>query len=571
MNIKRVFIGLLACLLLAGTVIGCSKTTETPEPVSEATTEPTAEPTAAPVDPIAEIGEAMITESKHAREDGYKNPFKTHVIDTELVAVHLENGDNYSDETLRALAKTVAADLGAIGAYTGEAPRKSTVYLIWNLLQDRPVLLGDHMICSVQQVETGAYREALIGMALDLPIVWKQIGLSELIFGAPDDSGLAAYYRDEAHMRVASCAAVYCQDGFADAETVAAARNTAASITAYLLETGGIDALRKAVSTADALPAWAERHGIETAFTLPDGHEQAAYLTVYNDRKPGHLCVLEGCGYVFTVNEGCFAETPDEAYDFVCRFLYGAGIVLDQIREESPTLATIAEQHAGEPIRVNLIPDQTQSGMSYGSLNEISLAYSGAAWHELIHALLMKRDGALWINEAIAEHFSRRARSLAMPVEECTDFDDRYASDTAEMTENELAFWKVCWGIYLAERAEDAAVPPTLYSRSVDCRAIGIAELLSSDDPTDWGQDFSVGAAAGRKTGDVTEDGNALSYFEATVLLEYLFGICGTETIAAGFMNGKPIEEICSKSYPELYRDCVAYYTEKYGDLLNAD
>ena len=52
---KRVLM-LFACLLLAGTAFGCSKTT--PE---------TAEP-------LAKIGEAAITESKHEREEGYKDP-----------------------------------------------------------------------------------------------------------------------------------------------------------------------------------------------------------------------------------------------------------------------------------------------------------------------------------------------------------------------------------------------------------------------------------------------------------------------------------------------------------------
>ncbi len=584
-TMKRMLIGLLTCLLALGTLLGCRKTepaakataepqkTEaaTAEPTPETTAEPTAEPTPEPYDPITEIDTAVIGNGKHEREEGYKDPFKTRLLDTPLAAVHLEDGEQYSDETLRVLAKIVTADILAVVGRTGETPEKVTLYIVWNLQQDRPILLGDHLICSAEQVQSGVYREAMIGAAFDLPIVWKQVGLDEIVFGAPDDGGLKDYYADEAHALVASCAAVYFVHGFADEETVEAARQTAASITTHLLETGGFDALRAAADTAEILPAWAALHEIGTNFTLPDGHGQAAAMTAYRNRKPGVLCVMQCLRYTIDIRDGSFVGTPDEAYDFVCRFLYGAKIVLDQIREESPTLWETAERRAREPIYIHLVHDETQRGISYGNVNEIKLVYMSPVWHELVHALLMKWDGTLWINEAIAEHFSRRARSFAIPFEEYTDFTDWYRPDTTEVKKTELAFWKACWNIYLAERGEDAWVPPTLYSDRAVRRAFGIAELILSDDPTDWGQDPSVGAVAGRKTGIAAEDGNALSYYEATVLLEYLFETYGTETVAAGFMNGASIEEICGKPYAELYRDCTAYYTERYGDLIGAE
>ncbi len=56
------------------------------------------------------------------------------------------------------------------------------------------------------------------------------------------------------------------------------------------------------------------------------------------------------------------------------------------------------------------------------------------------------------------------------------------------------------------------------------------------------------------------------------MFLEYLFDTYGTETVTAAFANGMSteiIEDICGKPYAELYRDCVAYYMTKYGDLID--
>ena len=65
-----------------------------------------------------------------------------------------------------------------------------------------------------------------------------------------------------------------------------------------------------------------------------------------------------------------------------------------------------------------------------------------------------------------------------------------------------------------------------------------------------------------------TTDGNALSYEEAMVVLEYLFDTYGTDTIADCMMNNRTLSEMCGKDYPELYQDCIAYLWETYGHLI---
>ena len=563
---KKTITLLMIAALLFSASFGCNAAKEAE---AAPTAEPTAVPTAEPVDPLSEIAEAEIFAGRHAREEGYPNPFQTHGIDTPFANVQLMDGEAYSDERLRTLAATVASDVVAIGAGTGEAPEKVTVYIVWNLLQDRPVLLGDHMICSAEQVESGAYREALCGVCYDLPIPWKQVGLYELMFGAPDGGGLKEYYADEAHALTASCAAVYFLPEVAGEETAAAARQTAASMTRQVLQTGGLDELRTVVSTEALLREWTAALGIETPIALPDGHERAAGMVAYRDRTPRRVCVLEIENFTVRLNEGGPAGTADELYTFACQMLNGLDFELQMIREASPSFAETADRRAKESIVITLSDDPTQSGVSTGSQYEINLVNRNAVWHELIHALLWTNGTNMlaWMQEGLAEHYSRSAVSMAIAEPEWKSFADWFP-DSTEMNEEELAFWTAVFRVYVTVRGEDEAVPSEWYDDWAYRRALAICELFLPYDPYEGHKNASVGGVRGERADAQATDGNALSYEEAMVMLEYLFDVYGTDTIADCMMNNKTLSETCGKDYPALYADCIAYLTETYGSLL---
>ena len=564
---KRVLLWLLIGALLSGTLLGCSHPAEQIE--AAPTAEPTAEPTAKPTpDPETAIAEAQIAAGKHEREDGYRDPFKTHVLDTPFANVQLMDGDAYSDERLRALAKTVASDVLAIGAVAAETPVKCTVYIVWNLLQDRPVVLGDHMICSAEQVESGTYREALCGICFDLMIPWKQAGLCEIVFGTPDESGLKDFYANEDHALTASCAAVYFLKEVAGEEAAAAARQTAASMTKHLLETGGFDALRKTVSTAELLPEWTAKIGIETPIELPTGQERAAIMTAYRDKKPKRLCVLELDNITLRVNEGSPIETADELYGFVCKLLYGFDLELDMIRAESTVFAQTADRMALEPLVITLSDDPTQSGLSLGSKNEIKLVSQYAVWHELIHALSWTPNAPAWLQEGLAEHFSRSARSLAVADPEEETLADWFPDVYAELQGEELAFYETVWRVYHVVRTENTRVPSDLFDGWAYRRALGLCELFLPFDPYDGGKAASIAGARGAKADEQETSGDALSYSEAMIMIEYLFDTYGTDTIVDCILNAKTLKETCGKDYPELYADCIAYLNETYGSLF---
>lgn len=567
---KRRRIRWITGMLLFGMLFGCTQTTIAPQ--TEATPAPTAEPTAAPIDPIALIDEAEITESSHPREADYSSVFKTYRLDTPILEAHLENNAAYSDEALKGFAKALAEDLAAVERCVGKTPEKVTVYITERMLKSRPVQIGNRVFCTVSDMESGAYREALCGAGLGISTLWKQVGLSTVIFGTPDDSGLNAYYADEAHALTASCAAVYFLPELADEKTVEAARETAAALTAFALETEGFDAFKSIASTSELLPAWSARRGIRTP-VLPNGHEHADRMTAENGQR--YLCVVQTENLTINVYRDNFiAHTADELYAFVAKLYYGMDIVFEQIEAEIPAYAARAKQRFQDGFEINLYNPTSGRG-SFAGPQTVFLYVETHIWHEIVHVILKEdvQDVALWWQcEAIADHFSKRAKSIAAPLTEETDLDvvftDSYGVSPEEAS-RDYAFWKRVWPIYLAESAADPTVPEGTRSDRAWERMIGIGELLTDDNPLTWGDDPSVAGARGRDAGNAQTDGNALSYSEATVLLEYLFDAYGAQTVVTGYMNGRPLSETCGKDYPELYADCIAYLKETYGALLN--
>lgn len=543
-RMKKAF---LAALLIAAMLFtGCA----TPSPITpEATKEPFS------------VQDAEITESSHPREDGFKNPFKTRMIDTPYASVHMEAGENYSDESLRAFAGAVYNDILSVAAFTGETPRKITLYAAGNIQRDRAILLGDHIICEISDAESRAYREALIGACYDIPITWVQVGLAENVFGSPDASGLAEYYRDEAHALTASCAAVYFISGVADDETVKAARATAADLAAFVLETEGFSALKAIESPARVLPAWAKKLGIE-APVLPDGNEKAAVMTGFKDRIPGRVCVMRFNNITMNVSKGGFAQTADELYAFACRFFVGADIVLAQIEEEAPFLYELASEHYSSPFTINFVDDPTNNGISTAWGDDIDLRYQAPAWHELVHWLLFGTPWN-WLHEAAAEHFSYRAMSVALEA----SFDEeeqRAYFDDPELSDEDRAFFDRVLTLYAAERGSE--IPSGLLDYGAYRRSIAICSLLLEYDPL--GVDYSIAGVAGRKSEEKATDPGALSYYEAAVFLDYLIDTYGAENVLSYFLNGGSPEDACGKPYPELFGDFMDYLRESYPQLV---
>ena len=553
----------MICILLLGALSGCQKN----ESATQLSPEPTAEPTVEPVDPYAEIETAEIKTGRHEREEGYPNPFKTHYVEIPHAAVHMEDAI-FEESTLREAGKTIAEDMQTVADALGEAPEKVTVYLVQHM--DRPIFLNEHVICAVDDLLSGAYREALCGACYGLSTPWKQVGLAAYIFGIPDERGLKEYYSDEAHALTASCAAMYLLEGFADEQTAEAARKTAQSMTLYLLSNGGLPAMKSVVSTAEFLPEWQAYIGINVPIVLPEGSEYAGTVTAVSDRL--YRCIVRRDHTTFLLEKDSFADAPDDLYRFLCAFFSGAEMVLDKIRTELPGYTALAEERFSSPITIVLMPESVGSSGTSGP-NRMDVHRGDLALHELVHALLWtdinellhEQLTYLWQNEAIAQYFSLSAITFAFPTTEYDSFEAMAEEWFSEEFKTDPDYVTALWNVYCAAKAENAAASDAVRDDYAWQSAIGICGLLVENDPLE--DRFRTFAEIyGYKPKDA--DGLGLTYEEAMVFMEYLFDRFGRETVVDAYMNRIPFTEALGESYSELLRDCITYLTETYGPLL---
>ena len=541
---------LLACLLFIGVPIGCAQN-RTAEP----TPEPTAEPTPA----------STITTGVHESNADYRAYFTTHAVTVGDLTVHLEDRI-FSEDKLYFLAETIGADLALVRERMGKETGPVTVYVVGSTLKKRPEAYGNEAICSVEDVESGAYRDALVGAAFEIEIPWKQIGLSQYVFGTVDESGLKTFYEDEAHALTASCADVYLSPISADEQTVSIARQTAASITAFVIGTEGLDAFFDMTDTAEALPDWSAHLGLETAPTLPEGSERAVLMRIGSNES--YLFEAKVGTVTCQVLKDSFGETPDAFYRFVCDFYYGADVVLDQIRSEIPSYAGYAEERFRSPLTIKIV-DPTRLANLYSNGNGIVIMSEDVVWHELVHYLLKEYKYDVWFDwicEGIAEYFSTRAMSTAQPY----TLEEAFSFDPEELTEEQRTYVALLRKVYDAVSERDPGRREGYFSEFAYYNALTVGFRLYPEDV--WiGRRYeeTVGGVQQQKVWDKGSDGSALTYAEAMSLVDYAFNTYGAETFMDGYMHGIPLEETIGKTYAELYRDFEAYVQETYGYLVS--
>ena len=556
---KKVLVRMLAALLLFGTLFGCG---------SKQPDDTAAETTPIPTEPAPTATPAPeITEGVHESNADYRAYFTTHALTVGDLTIHLEDRI-FSEEKLYILAEAVAADLAVIRERTGKETGPVTVYVVDSKVNGRMAVSGNEAVCSAEDVESGVYREALCGACFKIAIPWKQVGLSRYVFGTVDESELKAYYADEAHALTASCADVYLQTIAADEQTVSVAKQTAGSIAAFVIDTEGFDAFLAMVSTAEALPAWSERLGLETAPILPEGNAEAATVTV--ESRSGYLLQARNGNIIFQILKDSFADTPDTFYRLTCDFYYGVDLVLAQIRAEIPSYAALAEERFRLPLTIKIV-DPTRRVSAFNGGNELMVMYEKDIWHELVHFLLEEykyERTSDWICEGLANHFSLRAAAAVMSRP--YTLEEAFSFDPDELTEQERTYLTLLPKVYEAVDETDPGRQEGYFNQYAFIKTLVIGSMLFPKDV--WlgrTNDETVGGARQQTVRDKESDGNALTYLEALTLLDYAFDTYGEETFMDGYMHGVPLKETIGKSYAALYAEFCAYVQETYGYLVS--
>ena len=279
------------------------------------------------------------------------------------------------------------------------------------------------------------------------------------------------------------------------------------------------------------------------------------------------------------VTEDSFLLDPDGLFAWLCSLFAGTELMLEQIREEAPSAAALAEERFGEPITIYLTNPMSVT-LTFPGRNEIDLSKASATWHEMIHLLLeerLVRGGQGWQEEALAEHFCYRVQTRYAPTRYYSEGFEAYLDFFEEVsekapTEDDLRFHESVWSLYQLFR------DPELSDRDdvqAYCRAYGICSLIL-DGRLERTQvrklyDMSVNAKRGRQAGGKESDGEALSYPESLVLFEYLAERFGMDAAVEAFLTGLSPEEAFGIPYPELYAAARAEYEQRYLDRMALD
>lgn len=529
--------------------------------------------TEAPADPAAAVDAAQIVEGSHHREAAYMAEFRTKVLSVGSLSVHMESRI-FEEARLRALAKAVLQDLAAAEAAVGEAPDAVTVYLVKEPNGGAPVRVDHQIFCAAGDVESGAYRDRLFGAAFGLREAWQQAGLTEYLFGEADEDSLRAWYAEGAHSLTASCSVLHLSPILSEPETVRAARATARSLTAFLLERDGLAAFRAAETTGDLLPAWAEAMGLSPAPVLPENCGELAGLTL--EAKANGQCILQLRNFTVSLTQDSWLRDPDGLYQWFSDFLAGMALELDRIRTEAPSAAEVVEQRFGAPIQIDFT-DAYQVSVTDFYSKHIYLSRYDAIWHEMGHILLTtdSRDEFQWLNEATADYFSFSAtarfaptRYICQGLEAYEEIFASYLTDT-EAAPDDLVFHECVWTLY--ESFRDPAQTETDDLEAYN-RAYGICTLLLDGRITRTQfrtrYDRSIAYGYGRTAGRTDTDPMALTYSQSLALFEYLCMLHGTDAVMDAFLNRIGTEEAFGLSYPQLFAEAKAWYADRYLDLL---
>ena len=599
---------ILICVLAPVFISGCLRLdvhVETPEP--EESSDAVLEAAAREL-----IDAAPVAQSRHRRDDDYMADFQTYYITAELplsvnateesafpesssaesssetassgVRLTLHMADRiYEEELLRDCANALWRDLEDLNRAADTAPGELTVYLVTSTVDGFPVNTGSRVFCTLDDFESGAYREVLCGAAYGLTSVWQTTGLAAYAFESSDDTvaesrpsdeaeptGLAAYYADESHALTATCSALHLSPLFSDEETVAAARETARSLTAYLIEQEGFDAFLSTVNASEKIPAWLKSQGIDVPWTLPEVRPEMTDIVVLP--KKGYLAEVRADNISICIEADSWLTETDGLYRWLLDYYAGMDLVMDRIRAEAPSAADIAEQRLQESIKIIFTSAHIYT-VTYPAKNEITLSQGGAIWHEMVHLILeeyVPNASLAWECEGIAEHFSHEAETTYAPTQYIARGLDAYLEFFAEESgkdaeEDDLKFHQLVWTLYQEFAGPEGSENDDL---AAFCHAYGISSLIL-DGKIDRTQvrkkyDISVASKRGKTPGKKSVDGNALSYPESEVLFEYLAEKYGMDAAVEAYMNGLAPDQAFGISYSELLAEAKAYFTEQY-------
>ncbi|MEN6470449.1 MAG: hypothetical protein ABFC62_03175 [Clostridiaceae bacterium] len=324
----------------------------------------------------------------HSRTEDYNQVFTFLTASDDAFTLNIES-KLFDEPGAEKLWETVTGDLKFIADAAPIGPTPPAVYIVQKPLHGNAERIGDRVYCTAEDVESGVYREALVCAALNLDGSaewWKLKGLIAYAFGeTADETVLQKYYKQTGDMDILSLFPAYFVSAFASEEELRIARETALSLTAYIVENYGAEAFL-AAGDGDYRQEWLASLGVDREYADPWAGSFAGYR--YASSKDYPLIVTtdrQDMFYMLPLPED--VDTPKKIRDFLYLGMEGMREIFAGVEKNAPDYYKTLLENYSQPIRYYFKSGGGRSN-TVVHLREVYLTWGHAFLHETMHILV---------------------------------------------------------------------------------------------------------------------------------------------------------------------------------------
>jgi len=517
------------------------------------------------------VQSSKITEGRHYRTEQYAVDFHVSTLTTGFGAVHMKQ-DIFDENVLLDAALQIEEDFALIAEKVGDSLHPVELYLVEQTLSGQPQSGAGHVYCTLQDIDSGAYRQALVTEAYGLTMLWQSVGLSRYLFEEPTDTATLLKGCTETDPCIFSLFPAYFIPAFCDADTLHLAQELSQSVSEAFLQSNTLEEYIHLETAEPAVQLWASIHQLELP-ALPDGYEEVSHLTVtQTSAKTVTLCAdRDRNRFRFELQPRDWIATAEEYYRFLCRFYDGYQMLLQRMEELLPTAFEQVQVNANNATMVRFIASDGQTKANPLS-SEISIGEPDSIWHELCHILLPRglalNKEDVWLSEGLANWFAAELETTYGMIRR--DPMHRYLTDPM-VFQNVNPVTMEQQACIIACYEQFAPLPAT--SMDIDAgafyRACGITTLLRQDLDNEDGLPMNGYSVDGSKrTKRVGKSGNILTYPEAMLAIDYLAEQYGMDMVVSGFLAQEPFEKWYGITYLEFFKQFTGWVQDQYAHFI---
>lgn len=557
-HLKLYLLIVVLCSLLAGCIVPSSKN-ETDNNIPQ-TTESRA----------AEAGD--IKEGRHYRTEQYAADFKVFTITTGYGAVHMEQ-KFFAEDALQDAAFQIEEDMAVIAEKTGGKLRPVELYVVGQTISGQPQNSEGHVYCTMQDISSGAYRQALVTEVYGLTMLWQSVGLSRFIFEEPTD--IASLLKDcaETDHHIFSLFPAYFVHAFCDADTIQLVQKLSQSVTESFLQNNSLEEYICLETAEPAVQLWACMNQMEIP-AFPEGYEEVSHLAISSiSAETVTLCAdMDMNRFSFELRPTDWICTAEEYYSFLCRFYDGYEMLLQGMRELLPSAYEQVQKNANAATRV-VFTDSTEQTKVNSLASKLSIGDPDSIWHELCHVLLprgLSLNGEdVWLSEGLSNWFAAELETAYGMIRREAMYvyltDPTVFRDVDSVAVEQQACIIACY---------EQFAPLPARSMDIDAgalyRACGITTLLHNELDNENGLPMNGYSVDGTKrTKRIGKTGNTLTYPEAMLAIDYLAEQYGIDTVVSGFLAQEPFEKWYGMTYLQFHKKFCEWIQEQYAHFVN--